>query len=41
MDGEDVEKDEVKEGGKTKKERERNACLYIHIRLCDSSSYYE
>lgn len=43
MDGEDGERDEVKEGGKTKKERKK--CMFInihtciHIRLCDSSSY--
>lgn len=47
MDGEDRERDEVKEGGKTKKERKK--CMFIniqvhtciHIRLCDSSCYYE
>lgn len=45
MDGEDGERDEVKEGGKTKKEGERKRCMFtdihicIHIRLYDSSSY--
>mgnify|MGYP000722390297 CR=1 FL=1 len=34
MDGEDVERDEVKEGGKTKKEREREMHVNIYIYAC-------
>lgn len=30
MNGEDVERDEVKEGGKTKKEREMHVYIYIY-----------
>lgn len=45
MDGEDGERDEVKEGGKIKKERKKcmfiNIYICIYICLCDFSSYYE